>query len=409
VRASQLKEKGNRGSLRLCYLILLCLFLCASDSSWGGGGSDSLRNGLTGFWEFSDSTNVAHATVGTDLGLYNVSGSDWVLGGLGGAIDVDRSAWLIVTHNIAPGTGGGSYVNEWSILMDIMIPTSSKGQWVSLFQTNTANTNDGDFFVRNTDGALGVAATGYSANKINYDSWLRVVVSVDNPDFYRIYVDGVQWREGTAQSIDGRFSLDPTLLAFADEDGEDYPKYCSTLAMWNRPLTGAEIASMGNASTVIAPEHCVEITESGGNTAVKEGGAADSYEVVLSSKPAADVEIIAAPGDGQIDLGRGPGLPVVLNFNASNWNIPQTVTVVAADDNVYEGKSPHTTAIEHTAVSTDENYNAIVIASVDVSVTDDELTCGDWGYLPSDLNRDCYVDLLDFAIFAQQWLQIGND
>ena len=67
-----------------------------------------LPAGLTGFWEFSDSTNIAHATVGTDLGLHNVSGSDWVLGGLGGAIDVDRNAWLIVTHNIAPGAGGGS-------------------------------------------------------------------------------------------------------------------------------------------------------------------------------------------------------------------------------------------------------------------------------------------------------------
>lgn len=213
-----------------------------------------LPAGLTGFWEFSDSTNVAHATVGTDLGLHNVSGSDWLLGGLGGAVDVDRSAWLTVTHNIPAGTGGGSYVNEWSILMDIMVPTSSQGQWASLYQTNTSNANDGDFFVRNTDGALGVAATGYSANKISYDSWLRVVVSVDNGSFYRIYVDGAQWHEGNVQSIDGRFSLDPTILVFADEDGEDYPKYCSTLAVWDRPLTGDEIASMGNASTVIVPE-----------------------------------------------------------------------------------------------------------------------------------------------------------
>jgi hypothetical protein len=387
----------------------LGLFLCCSDSSWGGGGSTSLRNELIVFWEFSDSTNITRATVGTDMGIYNPGKFAWVLGGLGGAVYVDRSAWLIVTHNIPPGTGGGSRVNEWTILMDIMVPTSSKGQWVSLYQTNPANTNDGDFFVRNTDGALGVAATGYSANKISYDSWLRVVVSVDNPDFYRIYVDGVQWLEGKVQAIDGRFSLDPTLLIFADEDGEDYPKYCSTLAMWNRPLTGAEIASMGNAYTVIVPEHCVEITESGGNTAVKEGGPADSYETVLCSNPTADVGITAVPSDGQIDLGQGPGLPVVLNFTTSNWNIPQTVTVTAVDDDVYEGKSPHTTAITHTAISTDENYNAIVIASVDVSVTDDELTCGDWGYLRSDLNRDCYVDLVDFAIFAQQWLEIGSD
>jgi hypothetical protein len=30
--------------------------------------------------------------------------------------------------------------------------------------------------------------------------------------------------------------------------------------------------------------------------------------------------------------------------------------------------------------------------------------CGDWGYKYGDLNRDCKVDLYDFAIFAEDWL-----
>jgi hypothetical protein len=30
--------------------------------------------------------------------------------------------------------------------------------------------------------------------------------------------------------------------------------------------------------------------------------------------------------------------------------------------------------------------------------------CGDWGYLPADLNRDCYVNLADIAIMAASWL-----
>jgi hypothetical protein len=216
-----------------------------------------LPTGLTGFWEFSDSTDVAHATVGTALGLHNVSNADWVLGGLGGALYVQKTpekSYLEMTHNIGPN-GGGSYVNEWSILMDIMVPQSSMGNWVALYQTNPSNTNDGDFFVKNNPaGQIGVAATGYSTNTISGDTWYRVVVSVDNGSFYRIYVNGSQWLEGNVQAIDGRFSLDPTLLIFADEDGEDYPKYCSTLAMWNRTLTGAEIASVGNAYTVIVPE-----------------------------------------------------------------------------------------------------------------------------------------------------------
>ena len=35
-------------------------------------------------------------------------------------------------------------------------------------------------------------------------------------------------------------------------------------------------------------------------------------------------------------------------------------------------------------------------------------SCGDSGYLPGDLNRDCTVNFKDFALFTQSWLQ-GND
>jgi hypothetical protein len=33
-----------------------------------------------------------------------------------------------------------------------------------------------------------------------------------------------------------------------------------------------------------------------------------------------------------------------------------------------------------------------------------ELECGDWGYKAGDLNRNCKVDLQDFAVLAQDWL-----
>lgn len=33
-----------------------------------------------------------------------------------------------------------------------------------------------------------------------------------------------------------------------------------------------------------------------------------------------------------------------------------------------------------------------------------ELECGDWGYMHGDLDRDCDVDLTDFAMFAESWL-----
>ena len=144
---------------------------------------------------------------------------------------------------------------------------------------------------------------------------------------------------------------------------------------------------------------------SDGNTVVVEDGPTDSYGIILNSEPTADVRITATPDDGQIDLGSGPGEPAILDFTISSWNTPQTVYVTAFDDDVYEGKTPHTTTIGHTAESEDEDYDNIGIASVEVSVVDDELTCGDWGYLRSDLNTDCYVNLVDFALFADLWLE----
>ena len=29
--------------------------------------------------------------------------------------------------------------------------------------------------------------------------------------------------------------------------------------------------------------------------------------------------------------------------------------------------------------------------------------CGDWGYYPGDINKDCYVDFTDLAIFLSEW------
>ena len=113
--------------------------------------------------------------------------------------------------------------------------------------------------------------------------------------------------------------------------------------------------------------------------------------------------VTATPADGRIDIGNGPGNALELSFSVGNWQTPKTVNVTAFNDDIYEGKNAHKTMITHTALGGD--YTGINIGSVEVSVVDDELTCGDWGYFVTDLNRDCIVDLQDFAKFAMEWLK----
>ncbi len=114
----------------------------------------------------------------------------------------------------------------------------------------------------------------------------------------------------------------------------------------------------------------VTVSESGGSTDVSEAGpTSDTYTIVLDSQPSADVMITVDP-DPQTDVGAGGGATISLTFTTSDWNTPQTVTVTAIDDAIGEG--PHTSTITHTAGSGDTAYDAIAIADVTASVTDNE-------------------------------------
>lgn len=108
----------------------------------------------------------------------------------------------------------------------------------------------------------------------------------------------------------------------------------------------------------------VTVTESGGSTAVTEGGATDSYTVVLTSQPRSDVTITASP-HSELSLSS-----TTLTFTSANWSTPQTVTVTAVNDSRASGSRSR--SITHSAASTDAGYSGISVASVSVAITDND-------------------------------------
>ena len=200
---------------------------------------------LTGLWTFSDANNLGLATFGTDLSLTGAANSVSGIVGGDGAAQIGDNSYYTVTHGIGPN-GGGSFVNQYTMLMDIQYPAASSGQWLSLYQTNTGNANDGDLFIRNSDQAIGLAALGgYSANTTESDTWYRVVLTVNNGVDRSVYVNGTQWLDGNAGSVDDRHSLDPFFLLFADENGDEDPVQISNLAIWDESLDRATVAGLG--------------------------------------------------------------------------------------------------------------------------------------------------------------------
>ncbi|MEG4818393.1 SBBP repeat-containing protein [Microcoleus sp. K5-D4] len=117
----------------------------------------------------------------------------------------------------------------------------------------------------------------------------------------------------------------------------------------------------------------VKIVESGGSTNVAESGTTDTYTVVLTNQPTANVAI-ALNTATQIQPIAG------ISFTPTNWFVPQTVTVSAVDDAVTE-TSPHSGPITHTAISTDASYNGASVSftvngtagnTVNANITDND-------------------------------------
>jgi len=204
-----------------------------------------------GLWQFDDPNHLTRAALGQDLVEVGTHSAVAGINAGDGAVADPLGSYYICNHGILPnGDGDFKYVNNWTVMMDVKVPASSIGQWVALYQTDPTNSNDADCFIA-PDGTIGVGDTGYTRNKINGDTWYRIVISVDNMNFYRIYVNGHPWKNGTVQPLDGRFSLDPQILFFADDDGEDYLIYCTNLAIWGQALEDSQVAELGDTTAPI--------------------------------------------------------------------------------------------------------------------------------------------------------------
>lgn len=209
--------------------------------------SSMAANQPVGLWLFDDAQQLARATTGNDLTLHGTHAAVSGPRAGDGAVRIGVGSYYECHHGIAPN-GGGNTVNSYSLVFDFRVPTISP--WYCFFQTNPNNSNDGDCFIRAGSGFIGVGATGYSTKTATPQTWHRLVVAVDNSaSVHRLYLDGELILDGTAQGVDGRFALDPIVLLFADDDGEDGTMDVARVALYDNCLTAAEAAELGGVPT----------------------------------------------------------------------------------------------------------------------------------------------------------------
>lgn len=220
---------------------------------------------VTGQWDFN--SGDLSATVGSSLGDFNgttlaaTTFSTTLIGGspanvmnypttTAGA----SGQGYIMNHGMSPN--GGSVlglVNQWTLIMDIMYPTSSHATWRTLLQANPANTTDATLFVKNS-AASGIGNYGQYAGSIQPETWYRVAFVVDltaPTDRLKKYIDGTL--VGTQSAIgglffDSSFALQSTALLFADNDGDTRAGSVNSIQINDVALSDAQIAALGGAT-----------------------------------------------------------------------------------------------------------------------------------------------------------------
>ncbi len=121
----------------------------------------------------------------------------------------------------------------------------------------------------------------------------------------------------------------------------------------------------------------------------------DQYTISLTAAPGSTVTVYAETLEpNQVNVTSS------VTFTPGDWT-PKIVTVTAIDDNDIETQ-PHYVLIRHTVSSTDPAYNGFEPPDILVTINDND--CGSLGYFAEDLNADCNVDFLDYAIVAIDWL-----
>jgi hypothetical protein len=228
------------------------------------------------------------------------------------------------------------------------------------------------------DGAGNVYATGNTTgNKLplvgafqpaNAGGGGDAFVTVLNPTGSALvmssYLGGSGYDEGFGIGVDAASNI--YVAGFTDST--NFP----TLSPMQAANAGGTDVFIAKVTVPPKPTPGVDVVESGASTDVTEGGATDTYTVVLNGVPTNNVVITVSP-DAQVTVA-----PASLTFTPLTWKVPQIVTVTAVNWPSYVG--PHTGTIIHTAVSLDAGYNGLAIVSVIANVTDPRPPGGEGNY-----------------------------
>ena len=327
-------------------------------------GSVALQAAITGQWDFK-SGNLA-ATTGADLEYLDgpggateqqtVFGTTTSLGipDIGGqpahvmGFPAALQTMGYVMHSGMAANGGGSFVNQYTLIFDLLYPPASSGGWRALIQIDDpSNANDADLFINNL-GGIGISSQ--YQGKVQTNTWHRLAFAFDlaasaGPTLNK-YIDGVLVNQQIlGAGVDGRWALTPVggpfndiALLFTDDTGAVQSGYVSSIQIHDQTLSAGYIQALGAPTTDGIPTNVVVPV-----TVVSQKPSANAMNVA----PGSGIEVVLADGSTPLNTST-----IVVKVN--DQTLARTVTSSAGQHTVsatlpsLDPRSANTLTVEFT-------------------------------------------------------------
>lgn len=158
-----------------------------------------------------------------------------------------NTATMGYQFNSSPNAnGGGAFINDYTIIFDVLYPTGSDAKWRALLETDGRTVDpDADFFI---DPSNGIGVSSQYSGVIAPNTWNRIGFVLDGTTRrIRKYINGVEVGSQSAGGVDGRWSLslNAPVLLFTDNDGDVAPGFVNSIQYREVALTASQMRALG--------------------------------------------------------------------------------------------------------------------------------------------------------------------
>ena len=229
-----------------------------------------------GLWNF-DSGNLV-ATVGANLVYTDGSGAATELNTVFGTTtsfgipNINGTPATIMKFPAAtngmgynmptPPANGGSAVNQYTYILDVLYPTASGTSIRPLIRPQDASLLGSEqYIVADTTGAIGPAkigpggVTGPFVGALQPNVWYRLGLVVNAGGTCVVYTNGVEMGSFPAENVDSFFSLNPTATALilASSDNNAAAGYVNSIQLRSNLLSAGQMAALGGPDAAGIP------------------------------------------------------------------------------------------------------------------------------------------------------------